>query len=407
MLHSLGSRAHTRVIRSGFGGALGSPAAGRFGSATEVIPLPFALNPLFVWRNAYTAPFAPDFKIGLTRLLFGRFHGLLGLGNGVGAIPTFSKARDRCAAVVGLPLAVCLRAGQYKFHRTAYRPVSFTPIQAEQNRRSTVLAEHAKVPPVVLRSRCTPHLHIGNHSSSELEIALIRTLTQLLSISEQKMPNDCMYNACGSSNKSGSRVHGGPAKTSKGSYPREPRNPWGAPHEVRIRRRESRTTCTRRKCESSAVVSGDRFHACRSLVKNGPREIALVCRALREPCGKERSRQRENRVLSGKGHVAPKQESETNPLLRRYAPAGTRSTFIAENGGGAHPETTAKIPARSPWRKRGQSVMLSGHRSQLPATSLRMVPSCLFKMNTCPSGPVPKRRSARVAASLPCSRFLA
>ena len=87
-----------------------------------------------------------------------------------------------------------------------------------------------------------------------------------------------MYNACGSSNKSGSRVHGGPAKTSKGSYPREPRNPWGAPHEVRIRRRESRTTCTRRKCESSAVVSGDRFHACRSLVKNGPREIALVCR---------------------------------------------------------------------------------------------------------------------------------
>jgi hypothetical protein len=57
-----------------------------------VIPLPFALGTLFVWRDAYTTPFTPNSDIGFYSLFRGRFHGLFGLGDGVGTVLAFSKA---------------------------------------------------------------------------------------------------------------------------------------------------------------------------------------------------------------------------------------------------------------------------------------------------------------------------
>ena len=45
-------------------------------------------------------------------------------------------------------------------------------------------------------------------------------------------------------------------------------------------------------------------------------------------------------------------------------------------------------------------------RSYFPSgTSRRITPSRLFMMKTCPCGPTPKRRSARVAGGLPCWKF--
>ena len=63
-----------------------------------------------------------------------------------------------------------------------------------------------------------------------------------------------------------------------------------------------------------------------------------------------------------------------------------------------------RIPSDSAYQRPGSSVKPRGE-TYLPGTSRRIVPSCLFMMNTWPPGPVPKRKSARVAGSFPCWRF--